>query len=373
MRRIVNDRIKAAGCVFLAGFMLMTGLCASAGAAEFDALLQQAEQGGAESQFDVGTAYLTGTGVNQDATEAVRWFTRSARAGHVPAQYALGEVYAAGRGVPSDRVEAYFWFNIAARNGSEIAATRRDAIGSRLTSSEFFGIQARIREWTNRGAAQPRPGRASPGSARPVRTSSAFLVSAAGVALTSAHSVNGCGAITVQGAATGGANILATDADLDLALLQIDGSVAGTARLRAGAMPRLGSEVVVFGYPLQGVLAYGANVTDGIISGLAGPGNDGRVIQHTAPVQPGNSGAPLLDRQGNVIGVVVSKINAWQTARRVGDIPQAINFAVRLRHVRAFLDANGISAAAGGDRPRQSIADIAERSARFTLLLECWG
>ena len=343
-----------------------------AAAAEFETLLQRAERGSAEAQFEVGTAYLTGTAVDQNASEAVRWFTKSAYAGHLPAQYALGEVYAAGRGVAADRVEAYFWFNIAARNGSDIAATRRDAIGTRLTSSEFFGIQARIREWTNRGAT-PAPGRASPGAARPARTSTAFVISASGIALTSAHSVNGCGAMTVQGGASGSATALAIDTDRDLALLRIDGTVLDHARFHSGAMPRLGTEVVVFGYPLQGVLAYGANVTAGIISGLAGPGNDGRVVQHTAPVQPGNSGAPLLDRRGRVIGVVVSKINAWQTARRIGDIPQAINFAVRLSHIRAFLQAHDIPVATGADGAAQSIADIAEQSARFTVLLECWG
>ncbi len=178
--------------------------------------------------------------------------------------------------------------------------------------------------------------------------------------------------MTVQGGAAGTATVLAIDASLDLALLSVDGAAAGHARFRPGSAPRLGTEVVVFGYPLQGVLAYGANVTAGIISGLAGPRNDGRVIQHTAPVQPGNSGAPLLDRQGRVIGVVVSKLNAWQTARRIGDIPQAINFAVRPTHVRAFLQTNGVVPETDADQAPSSIADVAERAGRFTILLECW-
>jgi hypothetical protein len=129
--------------------------------------------------------------------------------------------------------------------------------------------------------------------------------------------------------------------------------------------------VVVFGYPLQGLLAYGANVTTGIVSGLAGPQNDNRIVQHTAPVQPGNSGAPLLDRSGAVIGVVISKINALKVAKIIGDIPQNINFAVRGDPTRRFLRSHGINVQSAGGGTN-SIAAIAAAASRFTALIECW-
>lgn len=368
MRCARDRKFRDLPCLLAIVLLLFSG---SGNAADIEDLLRQAELGDANAQFDLGTAYLSGTDTTKDEAQALVWLNKAARAGHPEAQFALGEMYAGGRGVVEDRVEAYFWYNISARNGSVAAAKRRDAIGGELTSSEFFGIQARVREWSKRRSV-PSPGTAQPTGSRPASTSTGFVVSPQGVTLTSAHSVRGCRSMTVQGGATGKAFLLAVDSDLDLALLSIEGASIDHAPFRPGAAPRLGTEVVVFGYPLQGVLAYGANVTAGIISGLAGPRNDGRVIQHTAPVQPGNSGAPLLDRQGRVIGVVVSKLNAWQTARRIGDIPQAINFAVRPGHVRSFLESNGIAPKTIASQAPASIADVAERAGRFTVLLECW-
>jgi S1-C subfamily serine protease len=291
--------------------------------------------------------------------------------GDAHTQYMLARRYAAGDGVGADPVEAYFWYNIAARGGITAAASKRDAIGVTLSASEFISVQTRVRRW-NAAHGLAMPGAAAARGQRPAASATGFVVDTAGHALTSAHAIEGCGALTVQGAESGRAEIQARDSDLDLALLQLDGGGVSPAPLGAAAPVRLGAEVVVFGYPLQGVLAYGANVTDGIVSGLAGPGNDARLFQHTAPVQPGNSGSPLLDRSGAVVGVVVSKLNSWQMARRLGDLPQNINFGLRAQAVRDFLAGHGIASNGARGGVRLSIAEIAERAGRFTLLLECW-
>ncbi|MDA1325678.1 MAG: serine protease, partial [Proteobacteria bacterium] len=84
---------------------------------------------------------------------------------------------------------------------------------------------------------------------------------------------------------------------------------------------RTGNDIIVAGYPLHGLLSSDLNVTKGIISALTGPGDDRRIMQITAPVQPGNSGGPLLDTSGNVVGVIVSKLNALRVARATGTLP----------------------------------------------------
>jgi S1-C subfamily serine protease len=99
--------------------------------------------------------------------------------------------------------------------------------------------------------------------------------------------------------------------------------------LRASA--RLGEEIVVYGFPLAGLLASSGNVTTGNITALAGLGDDIRFLQISAPVQPGNSGGPVLDRNGNIVGIVVSKLDAIKTAIATQDIPQNVNFAIKLR------------------------------------------
>jgi hypothetical protein len=68
-----------------------------------------------------------------------------------------------------------------------------------------------------------------------------------------------------------------------------------------------------------------------------------RFLQISAPVQPGNSGGPLLDSSGHLIGVVTAKLNAALVAAFIGDIPQNVNFALKAEIARAFLDTKGIA------------------------------
>ncbi len=109
----------------------------------------------------------------------------------------------------------------------------------------------------------------------------------------------------------GTARIVARDAKNDLALLHLVARPeAGTVRpvvFRSTPM-ELGESVYVLGYPYSGVLDNGVNFTSGMVSSSAGMDNDSTRFQITAPVQPGNSGGPVLDQAGNLLGVVVSRL-----------------------------------------------------------------
>lgn len=111
------------------------------------------------------------------------------------------------------------------------------------------------------------------------------------------------------------------------------------------------------------------SLTAGTVSALAGIGDDSRMLQFTAPIQPGNSGGPLLDQSANVIGIVTSKLSPLWTAQQLGDIPQNVNFAIKSSVARDFLDSKAIDYRASastsvfdnatiGDRVRNSIASI---------------
>jgi hypothetical protein len=91
---------------------------------------------------------------------------------------------------------------------------------------------------------------------------------------------------------------------------------------------QLNSDVTAIGFPLQGILS-GLNVTRGSVSGEYGIGGSPDELQVTAPVQPGNSGGPLVNQAGDIVGVVSSKLNATKVADAIGDIPQNVNFAIR--------------------------------------------
>jgi serine protease Do len=134
---------------------------------------------------------------------------------------------------------------------------------------------------------------------------------------------------------------------------------------------RQGEEIVIYGFPLTRVLASTGNVATGNITALAGIADDSRFFQISAPVQPGNSGGPLLDRDGAVVGVVVAKLNALRIAAATGDIPQNINFAIKGSVVASFLDAQGVSYADSSNASALSTPDIAERAKMFTVHVTC--
>jgi S1-C subfamily serine protease len=194
-----------------------------------------------------------------------------------------------------------------------------------------------------------------------------FVVSEAGHVLTNHHVIAGCGALTVGQSP---AKILATDETFDLALLLAVGE-AGVAPAQFAAEPaRLNSDVTVAGYPLSDLLG-GLNVTRGAVSSLKGIGGDGINMQITAPVQPGNSGGPVINAAGQVVGVVVAKLNAEAVAEVYDDIPQNVNFAIRGEIAKLFLAQNGVDPLIAAAAPPVAPEDLAEAAQGFTRLISC--
>ncbi|TCZ56726.1 trypsin-like peptidase domain-containing protein [Roseicella aquatilis] len=209
--------------------------------------------------------------------------------------------------------------------------------------------------------------------ARSVATGTGFVVAPDRV-MTNHHVIDKCSRIilrTPDGRWLGAVPPARVDEALDLALLAVPGLPGPMVGFRSGPPVRRGEGVVVYGYPLAGILS-DAVLTRGEINGLAGLANNRSQFQVSAPVQPGNSGGPMLDMQGNVVGVVVSKLNAQRIAQATGDIPQNINFAVKGEAALAFLQRAGleprVAQSAGAER---SAADVGEVAARSTVFIRC--
>ena len=158
----------------------------------------------------------------------------------------------------------------------------------------------------------------------------------------------------------------------DLALLKAPTGRPAPATFRQSRRANLGEQVVVAGYPLSGLLSENLNVTTGTVSALAGLGDNPRVIQITAPVQAGNSGGPLLDKSGYVIGVVVSKLNAAKAYKLTGDFPQNINFAIKGSLVRGFLDIHGVDYRTGNENVAVGSEAVAKMAQGFVVSVGCW-
>jgi hypothetical protein len=210
---------------------------------------------------------------------------------------------------------------------------------------------------------------------KPVGSGSGFLVASQGYVITNSHVVQGCASVAIQvKGVSRSASILVLDRENDLALLQTDIPAEYHLTFRSNQRIRLGEAVIVVGFPLHGITASSINLTTGTISALAGLGDDTRMIQFTAPVQPGNSGGPLLDQSGNVIGVVTSKLSAAWAAKATGDIPQNVNFAIRDSVVKAFLDSRGVEYELGiPSASGLQTTEVAERTERGVVLVQCLG
>ena len=202
-------------------------------------------------------------------------------------------------------------------------------------------------------------------------TGSGFFVSKAGHILTNAHVVDGCSSITAK--ADGGlgvpAQVLARDTVNDLAVLKVAGPVEKTLTLRTSV--RLGEGVAAFGFPHSDLLTTTGNFTLGNVTALAGLKDDSRYLQISAPVQSGNSGGPLLDNSGAVVGVVSSKLNAVRVMAASGDLPQNVNFAVKSALAASFLDANRVTYETGATPDKLDPADLAEKAKAASVFVRC--
>ena len=279
---------------------------------------------------------------------------RAAEQGNAIAQLSLGILHYYGLEVTQDYVQAHKWFNIAAsrlRASEEraMAIRWREQVASHLSTAQLAVAHRLAREWQPTEESQSPTPRHShfnvPDSPPPAHlaiagTGSGFRVSTEGYILTNAHVVRGCS--EVRAPPENAVRVVAYDDATDLALLKSPStSTDAVASFRQGRGIRPGASVVVIGHPLHGILASEASISAGVVSALAGPGDDRRLIQITAPIQPGNSGGPVVDSAANVIGVVVARLGR-DVVRDTGHLPQNVNFAVAAGAARAFLDAEDV-------------------------------
>jgi len=195
---------------------------------------------------------------------------------------------------------------------------------------------------------------------------SGSIVSSRGHVLTNHHVVAGCRRVTVNGAV---ADVLAADARLDLALV-VSPTFANRRYVRfRPANPKLGEAISVMGYPIFNT-SQSMNYTRGYVSSIVGYKGDRTKVQVTAPVQPGNSGGPVLDALGRQIAVVASKASSrLQVARNIENVA----WVIRGRQALEFLQRNGLDPIVE-DRPAgdqdPSVEDVAEWR-QFTVRIEC--
>ena len=347
--------------------------------------LKSAEQGYVPAQFEIGYAYEVGKGEIQNPAVAIEWYKKAAEKGHATAEYNLGHMYWTGRGttqrlteaaelilkaalqglapaqsliasfyytgtaVPQDFVEGFAWHIVLAASGDKKAIEARDNAGNfyginitvlaQKRSKELIKIidnnKSSFRGWDMQSVAPPQSSTRDTLKAN----GSGSIISTTGLILTAAHVIEDSSKIkvvTIKGVKD--AVIVAIDKSHDLAFIKIpDEHFQALTINYPSAHIRLGQSVSTIGFPNVTIQGFNPKVTKGEISSLTGIGDDPTGWQISVPVQSGNSGGPLLDENGYLIGVILSKLG-FRAAKITGDLPQNVSYAVKSDFIDTFLD-----------------------------------
>ena len=176
--------------------------------------------------------------------------------------------------------------------------------------------------------------------------------------------------------------LIAWDPDVDLALLYDKRANTDTATFN-NQLVDFGDGIASFGYPVSNVLSYRGNGTQGNVSGLSGMLNlphPANYFQHTAPIQGGNSGGPILDLTGNVVGVTKYGMHSTVQGGRIIKIdpPQNVNFAIKFDVILKFLKKNNIAVdPVTKDKDTENsdkinLQEIYAKAQKFTVPLLCF-
>jgi S1-C subfamily serine protease len=215
-------------------------------------------------------------------------------------------------------------------------------------------------------------------SAKDGASGTAFLLSRSGLVATNWHVVAGAKNFSVafpSWTSTVSAEVVVKDVVNDLAILRVSDAtkVATTCpdlpfELASSNGVKLGERVSTIGYPLTSMLGENPKFAEGVVSSTSGFQDDPRSLQISAQVQPGSSGSPLFDSNGNIIGIVVATLDAGKVYEAVSALPQNINYAIKsdyLLSLTAMLPA--------GDSPASRTAVFSpEKAAHCVAIIRAW-
>jgi S1-C subfamily serine protease len=202
-----------------------------------------------------------------------------------------------------------------------------------------------------------------------------FVISESGHILTNNHVVSGCEYMQVRyvDGTQEKADVLFTDVINDLAVIKVNKKQTHIATLPSTTNYRVGEDIVTFGFGLGYTLSTSGIVTTGTIGALSGMDDDSRFIQITASIQHGNSGGPLSDNKGNIIGINTAGIEPVNYYKNHGVFPEAANFSVKEIVIKTFLKAHGIPYTEINRTQVMSNADIGEMMKNFSVKASCFG
>jgi S1-C subfamily serine protease len=334
----------------------------------FDSWLPLARQGHVSAQINLAVMYDHGTGVAQDVNHALSWYQAAAHQGSAVAQYNLGLFLADREMLSSDDEDGLYWlFKAAAQNYADaqyrLGLMYADGVAGQVKIAEApqWLYQAGINYLSQGDADGARSAVAAlreissahqlslqlesqladqSDSLQPGLSTGTAWATASGYAVTNHHVVAGKPSIILinsEGEEIA-ARVVASDEPNDIALLSVEDPTRLPAALPlAYSSARLGSSVFTIGFPRVDVMGTTPKLSLGIISGVNGLYDDPASYQISVSVQPGNSGGPLLNMQGEVVGIITSMLGTMESADGKTRPIANINYALKADRIEKLL------------------------------------
>ena len=261
---------------------------------------------------------------------------------HIRATWeALGCTRGKGSGYDQNGARFAFTFGMSEREAEQYIATAKVEVADKPELPVY----------------QPKAVRKEKGYA----TGTGFFIDSYGTLVTNFHVVEDATDVSVHWKEQDyHAEIVKVDPANDIAVLHIG---ARTHPLPIGSARTVekASDVMTLGYPLISITGQEQKASFGRVNALSGIQGDVRFFQIDVPIQPGNSGGPLLSRMGEVVGIVTATLNQLVTLRESGALPQNVNYAVKVDYLLPLL-ADQQTAQVGAAREFTEVVKQAEGS-----------
>lgn len=205
---------------------------------------------------------------------------------------------------------------------------------------------------------------------------SGFFVSRDGHLLTNHHVIDGCTRVSVKPSSAPRhlpANVIGADKIDDLAVLEYSGRTKSVAKFRKPLDMQVGDKVAVIGHPLHGLVA----IKPIFVTGKVRKFQEERLARMgrfaiDADIRRGNSGGPVIDDRGYVVGVVSAKINTPVMFKRTGEIHRDIGIIIRQDRALRFLERFNIAYTGGDVRPPLEDKVLFDLAYTFVARIGCW-
>ena len=191
---------------------------------------------------------------------------------------------------------------------------------------------------------------------------SGFFISKDGLIITNNHVVDKCNSISISWKGVmEKATIISTDKKNDLAILKSEIAPKNVFSISNKDVSLL-QDIIVAGYPLGKSVSSSIKIHKGSVTSLAGFGDNYSNFQTDATINKGNSGGPVIDQKGNIVGVAVALLSA--------DAAQNVFFAIKSSTLKTFIDSNGVNSLPHSDQKmnNQQVGQLVKNS---TVYIEC--